>query len=162
MFYSCLHVLAKILCYLLYYCVLYGLWNVRIELFLIKMCIFRLLMIFHKRGTPMPAWKRWLSRSPGIPLSRLLVFFAGIFWIKTERPKFDYKKYLGPDWKPKYTGASTLLFNHTTWTVHTHQHYSFNLYPTNFIGHINWNVVGYACIFVLKICERLPRSWKDF
>ena len=27
-----------------------------------------------------------------------------------------YKKYLGPDWKPKYSGAPTLISNHRSWT----------------------------------------------
>lgn len=29
--------------------------------------------------------------------------------------KICYKKYLGPDWKPKYSGAPTLISNHTSW-----------------------------------------------
>ena len=40
-----------------------------------------LLMIGHVRGSPMPAWKRWLAKEPAIPMARLLVFFAGITWI---------------------------------------------------------------------------------
>jgi len=62
----------------------------------------------------MSSWKRFLVWVP-YPMARWLVFFAGIVWIKTERPQIDYKKYLGPDWKPKYNGASTLVFNHSTW-----------------------------------------------
>ncbi len=78
----------------------------------------RLMMIGHKRGTPMAAWRRILSKVPCQPLCRMIVFLGGIVWIKKERPQADiYKKYLGPDWKPKYTGASTLLFNHTSWFV---------------------------------------------
>ncbi len=30
--------------------------------------------------------------------------------------KPDWKKYLGPDWVPKYEGASTLGSNHSCWT----------------------------------------------
>ena len=27
----------------------------------------------------------------------------------------DYKEYLGPDWKPEWEGASTIVSNHSTW-----------------------------------------------
>jgi 1-acyl-sn-glycerol-3-phosphate acyltransferase len=27
----------------------------------------------------------------------------------------DYKKWLGPDWKPQWEGAGTLIFNHHSW-----------------------------------------------
>lgn len=33
----------------------------------------------------------------------------------TEDQQTDYSKYLGPDWEPEFDGASTLIFNHTTW-----------------------------------------------
>jgi 1-acyl-sn-glycerol-3-phosphate acyltransferase len=62
----------------------------------------------------MAGWKRFMTAFPGF-LARVLIFFGCIFWIKTERPKIDYKKYLGSDWKPKYEGASTMVFNHTSW-----------------------------------------------
>ena len=29
--------------------------------------------------------------------------------------KICYKKYLGPDWKPAYSGAPTLIANHRSW-----------------------------------------------
>ena len=37
---------------------------------------------------------------------------------KTDITKLQicYKKYLGPDWKPKYSGAPTLISNHRSWT----------------------------------------------
>jgi 1-acyl-sn-glycerol-3-phosphate acyltransferase len=36
---------------------------------------------------------------------------------RTERIEVpvDYSKYLGPDWKPKYEGAPTLVGNHRSW-----------------------------------------------
>ena len=38
---------------------------------------------------------------------------AGVIWIKTEKMEdFDYKKWLGPDWKPKWSGSGTLVANH--------------------------------------------------
>jgi len=27
----------------------------------------------------------------------------------------DYKKWLGPDWKPEWSGAGTMIFNHVCW-----------------------------------------------
>lgn len=62
----------------------------------------------------MAKWKRFLVWWPFI-LARTLIWFGCIFWIKWEKPDIDYKKWLGPDWKPKYSGASTLVFNHTSW-----------------------------------------------
>lgn len=42
-------------------------------------------MITHKRGTPMPEWKRFMIVCPKW-LARNLVWWAGIFWVKSERP----------------------------------------------------------------------------
>ena len=39
----------------------------------------------------------------------------GCFGFSTHRPKVDYSKWLGPDWKPTYDGASMLVSNHTSW-----------------------------------------------
>ena len=39
----------------------------------------------------------------------------GCFGFSTQRPKVDYSKWLGPDWKPTYEGASMLVSNHTSW-----------------------------------------------
>ncbi len=69
-------------------------------------------MIGHQGGKPLHPLRRVLSKKPGQYLPRLLIFFAGVVWIKVERPEADYSKYLGPDWKPTYEGASTLISNH--------------------------------------------------
>ena len=74
-------------------------------------------MIGHKMGTPMRRWRRMLTKYPGQFLPRALVFVSGIIWIDIERPEVDYREYLGPDWTPSYEGASTLLFNHSSWMV---------------------------------------------
>ena len=73
---------------------------------------FRIMMFGHKTGDPLPKLRRILTKAPGQYLPRLLIFFAGVAWIKVERPPVDYSKYLGPDWTPKYEGASTLISNH--------------------------------------------------
>jgi hypothetical protein len=44
-----------------------------------------LLMVTHKRGTPMPSWKRWMIIWPKW-FARCLVWWGGISWVKSERP----------------------------------------------------------------------------
>lgn len=46
---------------------------------------------------------------------RALLLLYGIVWIKNERVRYDYSKWLGPDWKPenaKFDGAGTIVANH--------------------------------------------------
>lgn len=46
---------------------------------------------------------------------RGLLFVYGIVWIKHERVRYDYSKWLGPDWKvenAKFNGAGTIVANH--------------------------------------------------
>ena len=43
------------------------------------------------------------------------MFCGGIFSYKYEKAEVDYSKYLGPDWKPYFTGASTILANHSSY-----------------------------------------------
>lgn len=74
-------------------------------------------MIGHKSGEPLHPLRRILTKTPGQYLPRLLIFIAGVVWIGIERPKVDYSKYLGPDWKPTYTGTSTFISNHQSWIV---------------------------------------------
>lgn len=47
-------------------------------------------------------------------LSYLFIFCMGFCWFKRRRSKVDYKKYLGPDWKPDYTSAGLSISNHQT------------------------------------------------
>ena len=74
-------------------------------------------MLGHKSGTPLPRWRRVMTKSMGQWLPRSIIFIAGISYIDIERPSIDYRIYLGPDWTPTYEGASTLVFNHACWTV---------------------------------------------
>ena len=40
------------------------------------------------------------------PFSRLHMLSSGVVWISLEeRRDIDYRKYLGPDWKPTFEGA---------------------------------------------------------
>lgn len=45
-------------------------------------------------------------------------FIGGLYWVKLEyvsTGEGNYKKWLGPDWKPEWTGASTIVSNHVCW-----------------------------------------------
>ena len=46
---------------------------------------------------------------------RLMAFFAGIYWYSVKKENVDYKKYLGPDWKPTDRLPSTIVANHSVW-----------------------------------------------
>ena len=46
---------------------------------------------------------------------RALLLLYGVVWIKHERVRYDYSKWLGPEWKKenaKFDGAGTLVANH--------------------------------------------------
>lgn len=41
---------------------------------------------------------------------------SGVVWLsKKRRSDIDYRKYLGPDWKPKFDGAGIWVANHQSW-----------------------------------------------
>ena len=47
---------------------------------------------------------------------RLQAFIAGLVWVDVEYVKdVDYKKWLGPDWKPSFSNPSTIVSNHICW-----------------------------------------------
>ena len=48
--------------------------------------------------------------------ARICLFFTGIYWLKVELVESaDYTKWLGPEWKPQWRGAGTLVANHVSW-----------------------------------------------
>ena len=49
---------------------------------------------------------------------RFHAFIGGLYWVKYDyvsTGEGDYTKWLGPDWKPEWTGASTIVSNHVSW-----------------------------------------------
>ena len=49
-------------------------------------------------------------------MSRVMVMVSGgLFFYKHDRINKDYTKYLGPDWKPTFEGASSYVSNHSCW-----------------------------------------------
>ena len=57
-----------------------------------------------------------LISTHGYFIIRICMFLSGILWLKVERVEdSDYRKWLGPDWKPQWRGAGTLVANHVSW-----------------------------------------------
>ena len=50
-------------------------------------------------------------------ICRLALVAGSIVNISWSRPAADYKKYLGPDWKPDYDASATIVGNHMSWAV---------------------------------------------
>ena len=45
-----------------------------------------------------------------------MLLSAGLIWLETEYvTDADYRKWLGPDWKPKWEGSGTIVMNHISW-----------------------------------------------
>ena len=60
--------------------------------------------------------RRWLILQNTCLCMRVFIRIFGVSSCSTRRPEVDYKKWLGPDWKPTYEGASMIVSNHQTWT----------------------------------------------
>ena len=58
---------------------------------------------------------KWLFGWVFYLLGRGWSLAISIVWINNERPVVCYKKYLGPDWKPTYEGAGSVVHNHPSW-----------------------------------------------
>lgn len=44
------------------------------------------------------------------------MFVIGVTWLdKEQRSNVNYFKYLGPEWKPKFTGHGIQVTNHQSW-----------------------------------------------
>lgn len=50
--------------------------------------------------------------------ARFYAILGGLYWVNYDyvsTGEGDYTKWLGPDWKPQWTGASTIVSNHVSW-----------------------------------------------
>ena len=59
--------------------------------------------------------RRFLIVRIGQVATRLHALFGGLVWIDIEHVSTgegDYKKWLGPDWKPEWQGAGAIVANH--------------------------------------------------
>ena len=43
------------------------------------------------------------------------MFMCGVYNVKQTQIAYDYKKWLGPDWKPTYEGYGIQVSNHISW-----------------------------------------------
>lgn len=72
-------------------------------------------MIGHTDGTPLKKWQRSVIKYPTILASRILMLGSTIIWINKNKVKYDYSKYLGPEWKLTFDNPSTIVENHSGW-----------------------------------------------
>ena len=62
--------------------------------------------------------RKFFIRYMGFFCVRLFALQGGCYWVNLEyvsTGEGDYKKWLGPDWKPQWTGAGTIVANHVCW-----------------------------------------------
>jgi hypothetical protein len=74
------------------------------------------LMIGAPTDRPVERWRYRLITALAQPSLRLGLLSSGVVWIdfnKTYVP--DYKRFLGPDWKPRFEGAGISVSNHMSW-----------------------------------------------
>ena len=85
-------------------------------------------------------------------VSRFTIFFApGIYWLNIVRPKVDYSKYLGPEWKgPRYDRCSTVVSNHQSWIdIGLVTYLKFPSFTPK-AGIKKWPVIGEICDLVFN------------
>ena len=56
--------------------------------------------------------RRWLILQNTYLCMKVFIRIIGVSSVSTRRPSVDYSKWLGPDWKPTYDGATMLVSNH--------------------------------------------------
>lgn len=50
------------------------------------------------------------------PFARIHLLMCGVTWVRYNyKQNKDYRKWLGPDWKPTFDGAGIMVCNHQTW-----------------------------------------------
>jgi len=76
-------------------------------------CSIFLLSLTQKKDTPYTGWRFKLISIWTSVSARLTLLASGIFYINEENVDFDYKKYLGPDWKAdKNAKPGSVICNH--------------------------------------------------
>jgi hypothetical protein len=76
-----------------------------------------LILIGNDPEKPYPLYKRKLIDFIFMILTRVMMLIPNCFWLHKTLVKYDYSPYLGPDFKPEYEGASTIIGNHASWLV---------------------------------------------
>jgi 1-acyl-sn-glycerol-3-phosphate acyltransferase len=60
-------------------------------------------------------WRHYVIKNMVKFSCRLGLKLAGYTSLETSETFVDYSPYLGPEWVANYSGASTLISNHTSW-----------------------------------------------
>lgn len=82
----------------------------------------KLATIGYKHDTPLDPWRRKTITWACKVYAYICLYCTGIFVSNFNKKHFDYSKYLGPEWKPSYENASTIICNHQSFCdilVHT-------------------------------------------
>ena len=91
------------------------------RLFVGLLCMFligtyiKLVLIFHTEGVPLTKFQRFIIKYPSMFIARILLLASGVLWVNIKEVKYDYSKYLGPDWKITFDNPSTIVENHSCW-----------------------------------------------
>lgn len=72
----------------------------------------RISVIGYKEDTPLSPWRKKMIAFGCRVYGRVNLVMSGVMIHQFKRGHFDYSKYLGPDWKPTYENASTIVCNH--------------------------------------------------
>jgi hypothetical protein len=84
-----------------------------IKITYITVAFFALLGVNRKK--PLSKWRLKILSATRFLLSRAHLMACGCYSIQKVLPDVDYKKYLGPDWKPTYSKSGIQVSNHTSW-----------------------------------------------
>jgi 1-acyl-sn-glycerol-3-phosphate acyltransferase len=75
----------------------------------------KIVLIGHKEGVPLKPWQRTVIKYPSMLIARILMYGSTIIWVNRTKVRYDYSKYLGPDWKLTFDNPSTIVENHSSW-----------------------------------------------
>ena len=75
-----------------------------------------IIMIGQSKTEKTAKWREDILRTTIKPIARIASLMGGVVYITyTKRDDIDYKKWLGPDWKPTFDGVGLQVSNHQTW-----------------------------------------------
>jgi hypothetical protein len=69
-------------------------------------------MIGHDRLYPVPMWRRKLVKMVCQVTAHIVLGTNSIIFKDDKEFEYDYSEYLGPDWKPYYENAGSIVSNH--------------------------------------------------
>jgi hypothetical protein len=72
----------------------------------------KLWIIGLNRKDPIPEWKRKFIKFGCNLSARIVILMMSGVHINEPKINADYRKYLGPDWKPSFKNPGTIISNH--------------------------------------------------